>query len=154
MVHVALMCSSVCLLTISVLWFVCVGMRVARTAILAVHRFGDRIRQKIGEISLQGGDVLLLATIPTFLQHHRSDHHFALVSIVEDSSSRSRSKLKLLFAVGVTLAMVIGRWTRAYAWLASRPLHQRFRACAFSCLFVMSLAFCVPCGILLGIIPR
>jgi len=82
-------------------------------AILAVHRFGHRIRQKIGEIVLQGGDVLLLATIPSFVQQHRSDHHFALVSIVEDSTSQSRSLPKLLFAVAVTLAMVIvnaGGW--------------------------------------------
>ena len=65
----------------------CVGLSVRESkfrsqyqaAIIAVHRYGTRISQKIGDIVLQGGDSLLLETTKFFVDTYKSDQHFALV---------------------------------------------------------------------------
>lgn len=56
-----------------------------RAVIIGVHRQGQRLRQKIGDIRLHGGDVLLLLTGPQFLGQYRNCRDFALVSEVENS---------------------------------------------------------------------
>ena len=48
--------------------------------VLAVHRHGERIHSKIGEISLRPGDTLLLAGAPGFLARWRWSRDFYLVS--------------------------------------------------------------------------
>ncbi|GMH35609.1 hypothetical protein BSKO_03477 [Bryopsis sp. KO-2023] len=55
-------------------------------AIIGVHRQGQRIKEKIGDIVLRGGDVLLLDTGSQFLSQNRNNRNFALVSEVENSS--------------------------------------------------------------------
>jgi di/tricarboxylate transporter len=57
-----------------------------KAAIIAVHRSGERLRGKIGDIELRYGDTLLLETQPTFLDTHRNDRSFALVSQVHRSA--------------------------------------------------------------------
>jgi di/tricarboxylate transporter len=52
-------------------------------AVVAVHRFGERVKQKIGDIELRTGDTLLLQTPPHFLRAHRHDPNFYLVSQVD-----------------------------------------------------------------------
>ncbi len=52
-------------------------------AIIAVHRGGQRVRGKIGDIILQPGDTLLLSTHQSFLEAFRNSDHFYLVSGVE-----------------------------------------------------------------------
>jgi di/tricarboxylate transporter len=54
------------------------------SAILAVHRGGERINEKIGDIKLAAGDTLLLQTQPHFLRAYRNDPAFYLVSNVEE----------------------------------------------------------------------
>lgn len=51
--------------------------------VLAVHRFGKRINGKLGDIALQPGDTLLMQTGPNFVQKHRHDAAFYLVSLVD-----------------------------------------------------------------------
>jgi di/tricarboxylate transporter len=53
-------------------------------AVVAVHRSGKRVKQKIGDIELQPGDTLLLQTGPHFLRAYRHDPAFYLVSNVDD----------------------------------------------------------------------
>lgn len=57
-----------------------------RAAIIAVHRSGERLSGKIGDIELRFGDTLLLETQPTFLDTYRNDRSFALVSQVSSSA--------------------------------------------------------------------
>lgn len=52
-------------------------------AVVAVHRFGERVKQKIGDIELRTGDTLLLQTPASFLRAHRHDPDFYLVSQVD-----------------------------------------------------------------------
>jgi di/tricarboxylate transporter len=52
-------------------------------AVVAVHRGGARVQEKVGDIKLQPGDTLLLQTQPHFVRAHRNDPAFYLVSDVE-----------------------------------------------------------------------
>jgi di/tricarboxylate transporter len=54
-------------------------------AIVAVHRNGARVTNKIGEIELHPGDTLLLQVGPHFSRAFRNNPDFYLVSDVEDS---------------------------------------------------------------------
>ncbi len=54
--------------------------------VLAVSRNGERINEKIGDILLKSGDVLLLEAHPNFVQKFKNSNDFFLVSPIEDSS--------------------------------------------------------------------
>jgi di/tricarboxylate transporter len=49
-------------------------------AVIAVHRNGERVGGRIGDIVLRPGDALLLQTAPGFLRVHRNSPDFYLVS--------------------------------------------------------------------------
>ncbi len=53
-------------------------------AVVAVHRGGHRVEKKLGDVTLQPGDTLLLQVRAHFLRAHRNDPAFYLVSDVED----------------------------------------------------------------------
>lgn len=55
-------------------------------AVLAVHRHGERVESRIGDIVLRPGDVLLLEAQPGFARSFRNSGDFYLVSEVEDSA--------------------------------------------------------------------
>jgi len=54
-------------------------------AIVAVHRNGARLTNKVGDIRLHAGDTLLLQVGPNFSRAFRNNPDFYLVSDVEDS---------------------------------------------------------------------
>jgi len=53
-------------------------------AVIAVHRNGERVSGKIGEIVMRAGDTLLMQTAPGFMRAHRNSPDFYLVSDVGD----------------------------------------------------------------------
>lgn len=53
-------------------------------AIIAVHRGGERLGGKVGDIALRPGDTLLLQTDPHFQRVHCNNPDFLLVSGVDD----------------------------------------------------------------------
>ncbi len=57
--------------------------RVYNAVVIAVHRNGERLPTKIGDIRLQPGDTLLLQTRPNFVSQYRHSRDFYLVSNVE-----------------------------------------------------------------------
>jgi len=52
-------------------------------AVIAVHRGGERLRGRIGDIVLRAGDTLLLQTGPHFAEANRNSDDFYLISNVE-----------------------------------------------------------------------
>jgi di/tricarboxylate transporter len=54
-------------------------------AIVAIHRNGERLATKIGDVKLESGDTLLMQTGANFVQAHRNNPDFYLVSDVEGS---------------------------------------------------------------------
>ncbi len=53
----------------------------------AIHRNGERLTTKIGDVSLESGDTLLLQVGSNFAQAHRNNPDFYLVSDVAGSQS-------------------------------------------------------------------
>lgn len=51
-------------------------------AVLAVHRNGELLKRKIGDIVLRAGDTLLLEAHPSFIEQQRDKRDFFLVSAV------------------------------------------------------------------------
>ncbi|SMO52596.1 SLC13 family permease [Gracilimonas mengyeensis] len=60
--------------------------------VLAVSRNGERIDEKIGDITLKSGDVLLLEALPNFVDKYRNSSDYFLVSPIEDSSPITYNK--------------------------------------------------------------
>ncbi|QDU78913.1 Citrate transporter [Polystyrenella longa] len=54
-------------------------------AVIAVTRDGQRVDKKIGDITLESGDTLLLEARPSFLEAQRNSRDFYLVSEVQNS---------------------------------------------------------------------
>ncbi len=79
-------------------------------AIIAVHRRGERVGGKVGDIILSAGDTLLLEAHPSFLERHRNDSDFALVSEVEGSAPPKHDKawLATLVLCGMVAANTLG----------------------------------------------
>lgn len=73
--------------------------------VVAVARNGQRLHQKIGDVVLHAGDVLLVEAHPSFADQQRTSRDFFLVSKVE-SSTPPKHELALL-AVGIVAAMVL-----------------------------------------------
>jgi di/tricarboxylate transporter len=75
--------------------------------VIAAHRNGERINQKIGDIVLTPGDTLLLETHRRFLRDRRNSRDFFLVSHVPDSTPRRHSRVWIAAAIlaGMVVAM-------------------------------------------------
>ncbi len=73
-------------------------------AVVAVHRNGERVPGKIGEIQLRSGDTLLLQAAPAFLRTHRNSPDFFLVSEVDGDAEPHWEKAGI--ATAILLAMI------------------------------------------------
>jgi di/tricarboxylate transporter len=57
--------------------------RIYNAVVIAVHRNGERLPSKIGDIRLQPGDTLLLQARPNFVSQYRHSRDFYLVANIE-----------------------------------------------------------------------
>jgi di/tricarboxylate transporter len=80
-------------------------------AIVAIHRNGERLTTKIGDVKLESGDTLLLQTGPNFVQAHRNNPDFYLVSDVAGSQPLRHERwwVALVIFAGLLVAMFFGR---------------------------------------------
>jgi len=84
------------------------GFRTRYDAVvIAVHRNGERLRQKIGDIVLRPGDTLLLETHRRFLRQRRNSRDFFLVSDVPGSSPRRHDRAWMAMAIMAAMVLVI-----------------------------------------------
>lgn len=76
-------------------------------AIIAIARNGQRLNQKIGDISLHTGDTLLLEAHPDFAAQQRNSRDFYLVSLVDDSAPPGHERAWVaLLILAVMVALV------------------------------------------------
>jgi di/tricarboxylate transporter len=81
------------------------GIRTRYNAVVVgVHRAGERIPGKIGEITVRPGDTLLLEARPGFVAAHRDSPDFHLVSELQGAAALRHDKAWL--AVAVLLATI------------------------------------------------
>lgn len=104
---------------------------VYNAAIIAVHRAGQRIQAKIGDIVLQRGDTLLLDTHHQWVNAYRNSDHFYLVSRVEGSRPIRHERAWLSLAI---LALLVVLFTLT-------PVNQVISA--FLCAMLMIGMRCV-----------
>jgi di/tricarboxylate transporter len=92
--------------------------------VIAVARDGERLRKKIGDITLQPGDTLLLEAGPAFIHRQRTSRHFYLVSEVSGSASprHDRAWIACTIVAGMVLAVAIGLVPMVTAALAAGGL--------------------------------
>jgi di/tricarboxylate transporter len=94
-------------------------------AVVAVHRNGERVGGKIGEIVLLPGDTLLLQTAPHFLRTHGGSPDFYLVSEVDADGpprlDRAPIAIAILVAM-VALVVFVGLHISIAAFLAGGAL--------------------------------
>jgi di/tricarboxylate transporter len=69
-----------------------------------VHRNGERLPTKVGDIRLEPGDTLLLQTNSEFVEAHRNSRDFFLVSAVGESSARRHDRA--IVASGLFLLLI------------------------------------------------
>lgn len=97
--------------------------------VIAVHRGGERLRGRLGDIRLRPGDTLLLEAAAGFAARHRNSHDFYLVTELPGAASPRhalapiagaillgmiglitwRPDLTVVFALGAALAMILTR---------------------------------------------
>eukprot|EP00808_Paulinella_micropora_P011889 g75598.t1 len=89
-------------------------------AVLAIHRHGERVNQRLGDVVLQAGDNLLLeAHGDEFEKKFGSDYHyFAVATIVGESSRKPSRNYFVMFLATAVLAVAFAiptvvkdRWT-------------------------------------------
>jgi di/tricarboxylate transporter len=76
-------------------------------AVIAVHRNGVRLTQKIGDIVLRPGDTLLLLTGPGFVRAHRNNPDFYLVSEAGDAAPARHRKAGLAAAIAAAMVLLL-----------------------------------------------
>jgi len=78
-------------------------------AVIAVHRNGERVGGKIGEIVMRAGDTLLMQTAPGFMRAHRNSPDFYLVSDLGDGDKprydRAWLAIATLFALVASVSI-------------------------------------------------
>ena len=74
-------------------------------AVIAVHRNGERLPGKIGEIVLHPGDTLLLQCAPGFMRAHRNSPDFYLISELTESVRPHYERAWL--AIGILVVLVV-----------------------------------------------
>ena len=103
-------------------------------AVIAVHRNGERVPGKIGEIVLQSGDALLLQGAPGFLRAHRNSPDFYLVSEIEGGEARRHEHAYTAMAILAAMVVVaatgifpisIAAFLAAGALIATRCINGR-----------------------------
>jgi di/tricarboxylate transporter len=79
-------------------------------AVVAVHRHGERVPTKIGDIVVHPGDTLLLEAAPGFARSFRDSTDFYLVSEVEESAPprHHRASWAVVILAGVVLLGALG----------------------------------------------
>ncbi len=99
--------------------------------VIAVARDGERLRTKIGDITLEPGDTLLLEAGPAFLQRQRTSRHFYLMSEITGASPPRHDRAwiactvlaGMVFAVAMDLLpMVTAALAAAGVMVATRCL--------------------------------
>lgn len=87
---------------------------VYHAAVIALARNGERVRGKLGDVTLRPGDTLLLEADPDFADRHRNSRDFFLVGRVDDSAPARHDR------AGIALAILGGMVLTAGAgWLST-----------------------------------
>lgn len=119
-------------------------------AIIAVHRQGEHVKEKIADIKLRAGDTLLVETDELFVHRFGKDVNFALVSEVSGSQPPREDALHMVIATVTVVAMIA--ITTAGVWpLLTSALVASFLMIATFCLSFRNAARSVSLPVIVTI---
>jgi di/tricarboxylate transporter len=75
-------------------------------AIISISRDGNRIESKLGDVKLRAGDTLLVETGHQFVERHRYNRDFLLVSRLRDSTPPDFRRAPVAFAILIAMLLV------------------------------------------------
>lgn len=75
-------------------------------AVVAIHRAGERVDAKFGEVELRGGDTLLILAAPDFRERWREGHDFLLVAEIGGPPPAATSKAPLVGAISAGVILL------------------------------------------------
>ena len=110
-------------------------------AVVAVHRNGVRLTNKIGNIELEPGDTLLLQTRGGFVRNYRNSRDFYLVSAIEGSEPRRHEKM----AIAAVLLGVLIVWLSLTSWLGTGGVTAGISSTAIASLAVACMMILMRC---------
>ena len=102
--------------------------------VLAVSRNGERINEKVGDIRLHTGDILLIESPPEFVEKYRYSNDFFLVTTLTKNGTPDYERSRLAWSIlgGMVLSATFGFFTMFQAvWLAT-GLMMITRCCSVS----------------------
>ncbi len=79
-----------------------------QSAVVAVHRAGERVREKLGQVRLKVGDTLLLISDAGFVDRWRDRNDFLLVSRMGGTPPAVSRKAGIVGVVGVAIVVLAG----------------------------------------------
>lgn len=121
-----------------------------QAAIIAVHRQGEHIKEKIGDIKFRAGDTLLVETGPEFIRNFGKDSTFALVSEVIGSQPPREDRLHMLISAVIAIAMVAVATAEVLPLLTASALAS-FMMIATGCLSFSAAARAVDLQVIITI---
>ena len=110
-------------------------------AVVAVHRNGVRLTNKIGDVVLEPSDTLLLQTSSRFATTYRNSRDFYLVSNVEGVEARRHEKLPIGFALLAILVL----WLIATSFLKGNGLLDGLSSTATAAICITGLLIVTRC---------
>ena len=110
-------------------------------AVVAVHRNGVRLTNKVGNIRLEPGDTLLLQTRDEFVSTYRNSRDFYLVSSVQGFQPRLHHKARL--AAGLALFLVA--WLLVGLWPGMEGIFGSLSSPALASITVATLMVATGC---------
>lgn len=119
-------------------------------AIIAVHRHGEHVQEKIADITLRPGDTLLVETGEEFVTRFGKDLNFALVSEVSGSQPPREDKLHMAIAIVVVVAMIALATFNVYHILTAAAI-AAFVMIGSSCLTLRNAAQSVSLPVIVTI---
>ncbi|PXF40826.1 putative sulfur deprivation response regulator [Gracilariopsis chorda] len=119
-------------------------------AIIAVHRQGEHVKEKIADIKLRAGDTLLVETGSEFTLRFGKDSNFALVSEVSGSQPPREDRLHMLIAAAIAITMV-ALATAEVVHLMSAAAGASFLLIATGCLSLPNAGRAVDMSVILTI---
>lgn len=89
-----------------------------QASVIAVHRSGEQLQQKIGQVVLQPGDTLMVDAPEDFVHQWRNSSDFILVSSVEDSAPLKFERVWLALAIFVSVIIGMSLFNSTVAIVA------------------------------------
>lgn len=105
--------------------------------VIAIHRNGERVKAKIGDIKLKAGDVLLLLARDEFLRDWSDSNDFYLISKIREREPRLYHKVYI--AVAILAAMVLSVAFRdRLPQIAGQKISMLYAAVAAAALMIIT----------------